>query len=316
MLLLAIAGCGDKGRPPLDMTMAPVDMAVPDLAPTVNAARGEELVKHLLLCGSCHTTPDATGAPSTNPADFLAGGRVFTVTTEDGGSATVYAANITPDVATGVGAWTAGQIADAVTVGVDHLGLPLWPTMPYQRFANLTPDDAASIAMYLQSLPPANHAVPSNTATPSLASPRLDFASLPHTTLPSSDPSHASAENGRYLADVGCFHCHTVDGPGPLGFDVSKAYAGGRPLPDGSVTIQSSNLTPHATGLGGWSALDIVNTLRNNHEKGNGRELCPPMAGGVNGFGGLFDSDLNDIANFIHTLPAINNGPFACPDGG
>lgn len=318
VVLLAVAGCGDNAVSSHDLAMPPalMDMAVPDLAPTSTAARGEELVKHLLLCGSCHTTPDATGAPSANPADFLAGGRAFTVTTGDGGTATVYAANITPDVATGVGSWSTSNVQDAIVNGIDKDGLPLWPTMPYPRFGNLTANDAMSIALYLATVPARNHVVPPNTATPTLAALRLVFTSIPHTTLPSSDPKFASAENGRYLANLGCLHCHTVDGPAPVGFDVAKAYAGGRPMLDGAQLIRSSNLTPAATGLLGWSSGDLVLTLTSNHEKGGGRELCPPMPGGPSGVGGLFDSDLMDIANYVHTLPAVTNGPFACPDAG
>src|SRR5690349_12723163 len=92
------------------------DMSVPDLSSAASVARGEELVKHLLLCGSCHTTPDATtGDPSTAPSDFLAGGRKFTIAgaTADAGSVTVYAPNLTPDNATGTGTWSESQIRDA-----------------------------------------------------------------------------------------------------------------------------------------------------------------------------------------------------------
>ena len=137
------------------------------------------------------------GKPSTNPADFLAGGKKFTVNLgADAGAVTVYAPNLTPDNATGVGTWSNQQIADAITVGVDDQGNPLWPTMPYQRFANLAPDDAASIALYLRSLPPANHPVTDDTGHPAMASPAFDFTSLPHTTLAATDPGFASAERG------------------------------------------------------------------------------------------------------------------------
>src|SRR3954454_24917609 len=120
MLALVAAGCGDDTTGGMDMTAAG-DMAVPDLAVGATVARGEELVKHLLLCGSCHTTPDAMGNPSTNPTDFLAGGKKFTVAdpSSDGGTIDVYAPNITPDETTGVGRWSNSQITDAVTVGVD-----------------------------------------------------------------------------------------------------------------------------------------------------------------------------------------------------
>ena len=320
-LAMASSGCGDDSHGAPDLAVADLgaagDLAVPDLATTATAARGEELVKHLLFCGSCHTTPDATGAPSTAPSDFLAGGRKFVVARDDdGGTATVYAPNLTPDTTTGVGSWTASQIADAVTVGVDKDGLPLWPTMPYPRFANLTPDDAASIALYLQSLPAQSHVVPEDSAHPSLAAPAQDLTAIPHTTLAPSDPQYAAAERGRYLANLGCLHCHTPDGPPPLGLDAARAYAGGRLLANGPRSIPSANLTPDATGLAGWTLTELIATLKSDLEKGTGAKLCPPMPGGPSGFGGLLDGDLRDLAAFVQTLPKVVNGPFDCPDGG
>jgi len=318
MLILALvaAGCDDDTTGGLDMTSV-TDMAVPDLAGGATAARGEELVKHLLFCGSCHTTPDANGVPSTNPSDFLAGGKTFTLTPPgDAGTVTVHAPNLTPDVATGLGGWSASQIKDALTVGVDKDGLALWPTMPYARFASLSDDDATSIVLYLQSLAPRAHLVAEDSARAALAEPRLDFTPLPHTTLAATDPGYASAERGRYLADLGCVGCHSPTGPLPLDIDVARAWAGGRALVDGAVTIQSSNLTPDATGLGGWTTSDLVATLKTDLDKGSGRRLCPPMAGGPNGYGGLADAELNDLATFLHTLAPVANGPFTCPDGG
>ncbi|MCU1277166.1 MAG: putative diheme cytochrome c-553, partial [bacterium] len=310
---LVAAGCGDDtAGTSMDLAVVGGDLAVPDLAVGATAARGEELVKHLLLCGSCHTTPDANGNPSTNGADFLAGGKKFTVNLGgDGGTVDVFAPNLTPDDATGLGSWTNGQIADAVTVGVDDQGLPLWPTMPYPRFASLTPDDAASIALYLKSLPPQSHAVADDTGHPTLASPALDYTPIPHTTLAATDPAFASAERGRYLANLGCVTCHTVSGAAPLGLDVSKAYAGGRSFGGG---LKSANLTPDATGLAGWTTAEIIATLKTNKEKGTGVMLLAPMAGGLDGFGGLFDTDLNDLAAYLHTLPPVVNGPFGRPD--
>ena len=307
------AGCGDDTTASgLDMTAGSGDMAVPDLAMGATAARGEELVKHLLLCGSCHTTPDAMGNPSTNPNDFLAGGKKFTVALGgDAGSISVYAPNLTPDNATGIGTWTLGQIADAITVGVDDQGMPLWPTMPYQRFANLTADDAASIALYLKSLPAQNHPVTEDTSRPAMAATAFNFTSLPHTTLAATDPAFASAERGRYLANLGCVSCHSPTGGPPAGVDVTKAYAGGRSF---GAVVKSANLTPDATGLAGWTIADIVNTLKTNQEKGTGVMLFPSMPGGADQLGGLFDSDLTDVATFIHSLPPVVNGPFGHPD--
>jgi mono/diheme cytochrome c family protein len=312
-MALGAVGCGDDTTASdLDMTAGGGDLAVPDLAMGATTARGEELVKHLLLCGSCHTTPDAMGNPSTNPNDFLAGGKKFTVALGgDAGSISVYAPNLTPDNATGLGTWTLGQIADAITVGVDDQGMPLWPTMPYQRFANLTADDAASIALYLKSLPPQNHAVTDDTGHPALAATAFNFTTLPHTTLAATDPAFASAERGRYLANLGCVSCHSPTGGPPTGVDVTKAYAGGRSFGGG---VKSANLTPDATGLAGWTIADIIATLKTNQEKGTGVMLFPTMPGGTDQLGGLFDNDLTDVATFIHSLPPVVNGPFGHPD--
>jgi mono/diheme cytochrome c family protein len=312
-LALVAAGCGDDTTSSgMDLAAAVGDMAVPDLASGASVARGEELVKHLLLCGSCHTTPDSMGNPSTNAADFLAGGRKFTLALGgDAGSVDIYAPNLTPDDLSGLGMWTNSQIADAITVGVDDQGLPLWPTMPYPRFANLVPDDAASIALYLKSLPAQSRAVPNDTGHPTLASPALNYTTIPHTTLMASDPNFASAERGRYLANLGCLTCHTPNGAAPLGLDVSKAYAGGRSFGGG---VKSANLTPDATGLAGWTTADLIATLKTDKEKGTGRMLAAPMPGGTDALGGLFDADLTDLAAYIHTLPPVVNGPFGPPD--
>ena len=307
-----LAGCGDDTTGGGGDMAAIGDMGVPDLATASSANRGEELVKHLLECGRCHTTPDANGNPSTDPADFLAGGRSFTVSIgADAGSATVYAPNLTPDNATGVGSWTTSQIADAVVVGVDVDGAALWPTMPYQRFASLTRDDADSIGLYLQSLTPRSHTVPEDSAHPATAETPFDYTMVPHTTLAATDAAFASAERGRYLANVGCLSCHTQNGSGPGGIDLAKAYGGGRSFGAG---LKSANLTPDATGLGSWTIADIVSTLKTNQEKGTGVMLLPPMAGGPDGFGGLTDPDLNDLAEYLHTLPPVVNGPFGHPD--
>ena len=311
VVLLLAGGCDDDTASSADMTMVPSDMSVPDLSTTSTAARGEELVKHLLFCGNCHTTPDANGNPSTDPNDFLAGGKAFTVNGGDGGTVTVYAPNLTPDNATGVGTWSASQIADAIVVGVDNQGNALWPTMPYQRFAFMTRDDAESIGLYLLSLPGKSHSVPADTANETQAGTPFDYSAIPHTTLASSDPSFASAERGRYLGILGCLQCHTQAGSGPGGLDATKSFAGGRSFGGG---VKSQNLTPDATGLASWTVNDIVQTLQTDLEKGTGVMLAAPMPGGLDGLGGLSDPELTDLANYIHTLPPVMNGPFGHPD--
>src|ERR1700739_2193516 len=69
-------------------------------------------------CASCHTVP-ASGRP------FAAGRPIETP------FGNVVAPNITPDLETGIGAWTDEQFDAAVRHGVGRDGSKLYPAMPY-----------------------------------------------------------------------------------------------------------------------------------------------------------------------------------------
>ena len=74
-------------------------------------------------------------------------------------------------------------------------------------------------------------------------------------------------KRGAYLAAVGnCAGCHTARG-GPR-------LAGGRPIPTPFGTVFSSNLTPHSSGLAGWSADDFWRALHFGVSR-DGRLLVP-----------------------------------------
>ncbi len=143
--------------------------------------------------------------------------------------------------------------------------------------------------------------------------PSVDGSKIPHTTLAKTDPDFAAAERGRYLASAACLNCHTEQ----LGEDVpdlAKAFAGGKKYTfvRGAPVNTSVNLTPDATGLASWSIDDIVSALKTNTEKGTGRTFCNTHPGGPQLLGAMVDSDVRDIATYIHTLPPVANGPFKC----
>lgn len=88
---------------------------------------------------------------------------------------------------------------------------------------------------------------------------------LPDATPPSTVP--VNLERGAYLAAVGnCAGCHTARG--------GERLAGGRPIPTPFGTVFSSNLTPHSTGLAGWSADDFWRALHLGQSR-DGRLLVP-----------------------------------------
>jgi mono/diheme cytochrome c family protein len=281
---------------------------------TVNAVRGGYLVRSVLACGDCHTTPQANGLPSFDPADFLAGGRELKV---DGGGS-VFTKNLTSDVKTGIGGWTDEEIKRALLRGIDDEGKALSPEMPYWAFGNMSDDDATSIVLFLRSLRAAAHDVQDNTApTPAQPTAITDEHRIPHTTLAASDPKFASAERGRYLAGQmgACISCHTQNTGAHGVLDLGKAFGGGEVFDFVVFKSTSANLTPDATGLAGWQASEIIQTVQFAKEKGTGRALCPPMPAGPNRDGDMTPGDLADVAAYLTTLPPVANGPFSsmCP---
>jgi mono/diheme cytochrome c family protein len=115
----------------------------PAESPTEPVARGEYLVT-LANCGSCHTPKNADGSPM--PDMFLAGGPV----------GEEFSANITPDEATGLGAWSAEDIAKYLLTGTEPDGKQAEGAMAQQierRFSKLTKGDAAAIGDYLKTIP-------------------------------------------------------------------------------------------------------------------------------------------------------------------
>jgi hypothetical protein len=173
----------------LSFTAALVAMAVggcarpaPAAAPVDQIARGRVLVS-VGGCNDCHTPmkfdpelgmpiPDMTrmlsghpqGAP--DPASTLAGhdlaiiGPTFTSFRLPFGI--VHPANLTPDPATGLGAWTEEMFVRAVRTGrhMGGSGRPILPPMPWQNLATQSDEDLKAIFAYLRSVPAIRNDVP------------------------------------------------------------------------------------------------------------------------------------------------------------
>jgi mono/diheme cytochrome c family protein len=109
-------------------------------APTPsNIARGAYLAR-AGDCAACHTARG--GLP-------YAGGRAV-----DTPFGKVFAPNITPDVETGIGAWSADDFWNALHNGISRHGRLLYPAFPYPNYSKLTRDDADAVFAYLRSLAP------------------------------------------------------------------------------------------------------------------------------------------------------------------
>jgi mono/diheme cytochrome c family protein len=132
----------------------------------------------------------------------------------------------------------------------------------------------------------------------------------PLTTPASADD--AQVERGRYLVIVaGCSDCHT---PGALlGSPDMKRYLGGSDvgfaIPGAGVFV-GQNLTPDKeTGLGSWTAEQIVTAIRTGKTP-EGRTLSPVMPWPA--LSHLTDDDAQAIAAFLKSTAPVdhkNAGP-------
>lgn len=151
----ASAAAAPPGRWPLECAgqheaTPQVASASTSTAPAVAAqvARGAYLAR-VGNCAGCHTAP---GGPA------LAGAVRLTTPWGD-----VFAGNLTPDAATGLGRWSADDFHRAMHEGRGRDGRDLVPVFPYTSFTHVARDDNDALFAYLRSLPPVSRARPAHT---------------------------------------------------------------------------------------------------------------------------------------------------------
>lgn len=132
-------------------------------------------------CNDCHTpwhmtadgpAPDMRRMLSGHPADMqlppappASGPWIVSVAATNtawaGPWGTSFTANLTPDRATGLGAWTADEFVLAMRTGRHQgRGRQILPPMPYPAVANLTDADLRAVFAYLQAIPAIDNRVP------------------------------------------------------------------------------------------------------------------------------------------------------------
>ncbi len=125
----------------------------------------------------------------------------------------------------------------------------------------------------------------------------------------------AQIERGRYLTQIaGCSDCHT---PGHfLGQPDTVRFLGGSDVGfevPGVGIVYGPNLTPDPTGLGNWSADEIVTAIRTGATP-DGRGLIPVMP--WPNLSALSDEDAYAIAAYLQSLePIANEVPGPIPPG-
>lgn len=254
--------------------------------------RGTYLVEGVMACGTCHARP---GQESANVPGDLAGGIRFRLR-----GRAAYAANITPDRETGIGAWSDKDIVRALRRGRRPDGSRIG-AMPFELYSRISDRDAYAVAAYLQAQKPVKNAVPrlrvKSPRRPSVPPP----AQVPD--VPRDDP----VKYGAYLAGpLGrCVECHTPSGENGMPDYANMLGAGGVTFTGPWGEAVSGNLTPDRdTGLGEFTDAQIkrmvVLGMRPNRSL-----VGRPMAHTY--YRKLAPEDLDAIVAYLRSLKPIKN---------
>jgi mono/diheme cytochrome c family protein len=277
-------------------------VAVPDAAaqPTrEEIARGKYVFGAAAGCG-CHTVPKQP---------LNAGGRKY-----DGPFGTVYASNITPDPATGIGKWTDEQIITATRLGRRPNGERLIPVHPYTVFNGMTEPDLKDLVAYLRSVPPVNRATPAKKiSVPLFESVFLPawLATFAAVETPPKSAATSGVARGEYLtrAVAHCGECHTPRTM-TMAVDNTRFLAGNQKGkgPEGSAV---PNITPdRETGLGSWTEEQITDYLETGNKPDgdvSGGLMMEVIQGSSAGYKDLTKADRQAIAKYLKSIPGVKN---------
>jgi mono/diheme cytochrome c family protein len=267
--------------------------------------RGRYLAETVLGCMDCHAKHDTTrfGNPITGPLG--AGGDCFGAQERFPG--TLCMPNLTPDAETGLATWSDGEIKRAMREGVDRHGRAMFPIMPYGEYRALSDNDADAVVAYLRSLPAVRNPVP----RADIDFPVKFFIKLAPEPLqgPVPDPPPADpVAQGKYLARIsGCIACHSpVDQRHqPMR---GQELSGGQEFTGAFGVLRSSNLTPHATGLGDRSAEAFVGLFKSFDMPAADLPKVAPKDGTIMPWlsrAKMTTADLGAIYAYLRTVPAI-----------
>ncbi|WP_329743326.1 cytochrome c [Dyella sp. A6] len=279
---------------------SPFDGVTATATPSAALIAQGEYVARLGDCVACHSTAD--GKP------FAGGLKMATPL------GTIFTTNITPDKATGIGAYSLADFDRAVRHGVARDGHRLYPAMPYPSYARLSDSDVRALYAYFmhdvhpvhQPNRPTTMSWPMNMRWP-LALWNVAFArSEPYQPMPTSQADAQLWNRGAYIVQGPghCGSCHTPRGS----LMNEKALDGRSPLYLSGAGLDGwyapSLRGDGGMGLGQWSGQDIIQFLR------TGRNMHAVVFGSMadafnNSTQFMTDGDLKAIAYYLKSLPGL-----------
>ena len=237
-------------------------------------------------CAQCHTTP---GGPA------LAGGLAM-----DTPFGTVYSTNITPDVDTGIGAWSFSAFQRAMREGVARDGHRLYPAFPYTAYTRMTDEDLTALYAWLMSQPPVRaQASSTQLKFPFSLRPLLagwNALYLESGPRPSAEATRSAQwQRGEYLVNgVGhCGACHTPR-------NALGAEQGGTAFLSGAMVKgwEAPSLTARHPGPVPWTEQAFYDYLRQGHSPQHGA-VGGPMAEVVRKLQDVPEADVRAMAHYL-----------------
>ncbi|MCK1678652.1 molybdopterin-dependent oxidoreductase [Bradyrhizobium sp. 147] len=266
--------------------IAPIARPDASVYSAATIARGQQLAA-LGNCAECHTT--VRGA-------LNAGGRALETP-----FGTIYSTNITPDVETGIGAWSYRAFERAMRDGVHRDGRQLYPAFPYTHFSKTSEADLQALYAYLMAQPAVRATQPANAlAFPFNLRPLLAGWNALFHQADEFKPDRAKSElwnRGAYLVES-LGHCSACHSPrNALGAEQRQAYlAGGFAEGWEAPALTSLSRAPIP-----WSEDELFAYLRTGHSRYHG-VAAGPMAPIVRDLKVLSDQDIRAMAVYLNSF--------------
>jgi mono/diheme cytochrome c family protein len=247
-------------------------------------------------CAACHTAPGGGAA--------FAGG--YAVTSPLGA---IYATNITPSKAHGIGGYSEAQFAHALREGIRADGAHLYPAMPYTAYTQLSDTDVHALyAYFMRGVAPVDDDPP-RTRLPFPFNLRFSMTVWNALFLKDQrftpDPSRSARWNrGAYL--VGALeHCSVCHSPRGLLMEERKGEA----LAGGQIgEWHAPNITPDpVSGVGGWSQAELVAYLKRGRVPGKAQAAGGMADAVTHSLSHLPDADLRAITAYLGAVPPVRN---------
>ena len=300
MLLLLALACAPKQPAAAPAAPAPPatlqDGALPGATPL---ARGTYLTSAVVDCVHCHTKRDINDYTKAHGPQF-AGGEIFDAAWKIPG--TIVTPNLTPDMETGLGAWTDEEVKRAIREGINRNGERLFPLMPSHYFQAMSDEDLDGIVAFLRSLPPTPK--PSTVVT-TLQMPRESLPKLPPITAAVPPSPTDPVGRGAYLVRLA--NCRTCHSPTKGGQEIQERFlAGGVYFTTPFGSFPTPNLTPDPeTGLGAWTDDEIKTLLTTGVRKNGQRVVANFMPWWI--YRNMAPADLDAIVAYLRSLPPVKS---------